>query len=223
MGCRRNFAVSAFAGLALAVGLWHPKGTQAALASRQADGSQSTDWSVYNGGSMGQHFSPLTQITPKNVRQLKQAWRTDVGSGGGLQANPLMVGRTLFTYSPTLQVVALDGATGKQLWHAAPAPVCAWGRENCWASQSQAVSAIPGVVFSGGLDGHLRAFGAKDGAVAWDFDTAQTFATVNQGPQGGGSLNLGGATIAGGMLFVNSGYGRFAGQNGHVLLAFAVK
>ena len=116
MGCRRNFAVSAFAGLALAVGLWHPKGTQAALASRQADGSQSTDWSVYNGGSMGQHFSPLTQITPKNVRQLKQAWRTDVGSGGGLQANPLMVGRTLFTYSPTLQVVALDGATGKQLW-----------------------------------------------------------------------------------------------------------
>jgi polyvinyl alcohol dehydrogenase (cytochrome) len=162
-------------------------------------------------------------------------WQTKVGIGGpagGIEWGMAADQRTVYAPSSDIYMTtpdkaggltALDIATGKQLWHAAPAPVCAWGRENCWASQSQAVSAIPGVVFSGGLDGHLRAFGAKDGAVAWDFDTAQTFATVNQGPQGGGSLNLGGATIAGGMLFVNSGYGRFAGQNGHVLLAFAVK
>jgi quinoprotein glucose dehydrogenase len=50
------------------------------------------------------------------VRNLKEIWRFDAGTGGGLQANPLMVGRTLYGYSPTLQVIALDGATGQQLW-----------------------------------------------------------------------------------------------------------
>ena len=112
----RNIAVLTSLSLALALGISHPRGTHAALAGIQAEGSSVNNWSTYNGNAMGQHYSPLTQITPENVRQLKQVWRTDVGSAGGLQANPLMVGRTLFTYSPTLQVVALDGATGKQLW-----------------------------------------------------------------------------------------------------------
>lgn len=116
MGCRMNVAVLVSAGLTLGVASWHPHTTQAALTGVVSDGPQSTDWSVYNGNVQGQHHSPITQITPTNVRQLKQVWRTDVGSDGGLQANPLMIGRTLFTYGPTLQVIALDGATGKQLW-----------------------------------------------------------------------------------------------------------
>ena len=74
------------------------------------------DWPAYNGTVTGQHYSPLTQITPENVRQLKQVWRTDVGTSGGLQTNPLIIGRTLFAYTPTLQVMALDAATGKNLW-----------------------------------------------------------------------------------------------------------
>ncbi len=116
MGFSRNIAVLVSAGLAVGIALRHPMTTRAALSGLQADGAKSSDWSVYNGNIAGQHYSVLTQITPDNVRQLKQVWRTDVGSGGGLQANPLMVGRTLFTYGPTLQVIAMDGATGKQLW-----------------------------------------------------------------------------------------------------------
>ena len=75
------------------------------------------DWSSYNGGVSGDHYSPLRQISLSNVQQLKMAWRVDVGSEGGLQTNPLVVGRTLYGYSPSLQVLALDAATGKQLWH----------------------------------------------------------------------------------------------------------
>jgi glucose dehydrogenase len=74
------------------------------------------DWRVYNGGVNGDHYSPLQQINVANVHQLKQVWRTDVGADGGLQANPLVVGRMVYGYTPTLQVIALDGATGKQLW-----------------------------------------------------------------------------------------------------------
>jgi quinoprotein glucose dehydrogenase len=76
-----------------------------------------TDWATYNGGVAGDHYSPLAQITTENVRRMKEVWRFDAGTEGGVQTNPLVVGRTLYAYGPTLQVVALDGATGKQLWH----------------------------------------------------------------------------------------------------------
>jgi polyvinyl alcohol dehydrogenase (cytochrome) len=58
--------------------------------------------------------------------------------------------------------------------------------------------------------------------VIWDFDTAQPFTTVNAVPAAGGSLDNGGATLAGGMVYVNSGYGRITGQPGNLLLAFSV-
>jgi polyvinyl alcohol dehydrogenase (cytochrome) len=119
-------------------------------------------------------------------------------------------------------LTALDIGTGKSLWHTTVPPACDWGQQNCWGSLSQAVTAMPGLVFAGALDGHLRAYRSADGGIAWDFDAGHDFDTVNQGRQSGGSFNLGGPILAGGMMFVNAGYGRFAGQNGHVLLAFAV-
>jgi polyvinyl alcohol dehydrogenase (cytochrome) len=77
-------------------------------------------------------------------------------------------------------------------------------------------------VFSGSLDGHLRAFSASDGKILWDVDTARTYTTVNGLTAKGGSLDGAGPVVAGGMLFVNSGYPRFGGAPGNVLLAFAV-
>jgi len=109
------------------------------------------------------------------------------------------------------------------LWRAAPSPPrCSWGARGCLAAQSQAVSVIPGVVFSGSEDGHLRAYASGDGHVIWDVDTAQSYATVNGVPAAGGSLDNGGPTLAGGILFVNSGYGRIVGEPGNALLAFSV-
>jgi polyvinyl alcohol dehydrogenase (cytochrome) len=78
-------------------------------------------------------------------------------------------------------------------------------------------------VFSGSHDGHLRAYAADDGRVLWDVDTAREYKTVNGAPGRGGSLDGPGAVVAGGMLFVNSGYSRFGGMAGNVLLAFAPK
>jgi quinoprotein glucose dehydrogenase len=85
--------------------------------SRGACGAQSaTDWPVYNGGPDGDHYSQLSQIDRGNVRRLKMAWRYDTGEKGGLQANPLIVGGTLYAYTHTQKVVALNAATGRLKW-----------------------------------------------------------------------------------------------------------
>ena len=85
-----------------------------------------------------------------------------------------------------------------------------------------AVSLIPGVFFSGGMDGMLRAVSPLDGRTIWEFDTAQEFQTVNGVKAKGGSIGAGGPTIAKGMVFVGSGYVGFQnGVPGNVLLAFA--
>jgi quinoprotein glucose dehydrogenase len=77
-------------------------------------------WPVYGGQKASDHYSTLRQINRKTVAQLKQAWRFDIAEKGGLQTNPLVIGRTLYAYSPIGAVIALDGATGKQVWRFTP-------------------------------------------------------------------------------------------------------
>ncbi|HKD62004.1 MAG TPA: c-type cytochrome [Terracidiphilus sp.] len=75
-----------------------------------------TGWPVYNGGLDGDHYSSLTQINRQNVHLLQQVWSFDTGEKGGIQTNPLIVGRTLYAYTPGTRVVALDPVTGKLKW-----------------------------------------------------------------------------------------------------------
>ena len=84
------------------------------------------------------------------------------------------------------------------------------------------MTAIPGVVFSGGLDGHLRAYAADDGHILWDTDTKKSYTTVNGVVAQGGSLDGPGAVVVAGTLYVNSGYAIFGGIPGNVLLAYSV-
>jgi outer membrane protein assembly factor BamB len=116
---------------------------------------------------------------------------------------------------------ALRLDNGELVWNAKPIAACG-DRQGCSPSQSQAVSVIPGVVFSGSLDGHLRAYSTLTGEVLWDVDTARDYTTLNGQPAHGGSLDGPGPVIAGGMVYVNSGYGQFGGMPGNVLLAFSV-
>lgn len=115
---------------------------------------------------------------------------------------------------------ALDPASGQITW-TTPHPGCG-SKPGCSPAQSAAVTAIPGIVFSGGIDGHLRAYATGNGAIVWDVDTAQPYQTVNGVAGNGGSLDGPGPVVVGGMVFVNSGYGFVAGKPGNVLLAFSV-
>lgn len=115
---------------------------------------------------------------------------------------------------------AFNQATGEIVWHT-PHPGCK-DATGCSPAQSAAVTAIPDVVFSGGLDGHLRAYAAASGQIIWDVDTAQPYDAVNGVPAHGGALDGPGPVVAGGMLYVTSGYANFGSAPGNVLLAFSV-
>jgi polyvinyl alcohol dehydrogenase (cytochrome) len=115
---------------------------------------------------------------------------------------------------------ALDPHTGATRWHT-PHPGCG-DKPGCSPGQSGAVTAIAGVVFSGGLDGHLRGYASEDGRIVWDVDTARDYQTVNGVAAHGGALNGPGPVVVNGMLYVNSGYTHLATAPGNVLLAFSV-
>jgi len=171
-------------------------------------------------------------------------WQTRVGKGGtngGVQWGMASDGRNVYAAvsdlarkgagTSSVQVgmppdptaggglTALRISNGEKVWYAAPAP-CG-PKPGCSPAQPAAVTAIPGVVFSGSDDGHLRAYATEDGRILWDVDTAHDFETANGVHGKGGSLDGAGPVIAGGMLFVNSGYARNGGMAGNVLLAFA--
>ena len=132
----------------------------------------------------------------------------DVGSKSELDST---VGGGMFAYSI---------ANGEKTWETPP-PGCG-DRKNCSPAQSAAVSVIPGAVFSGSVDGHLRAYGTEDGKIVWDFDAVKEFKTVNGVPANGGSFDGAGPTVVDGVLYTYSGYGMWGGQPGNVLLAFSV-
>jgi polyvinyl alcohol dehydrogenase (cytochrome) len=116
-------------------------------------------------------------------------------------------------------VVALNLGNGERQWFKEFEPPSGRNR-----GQDAAVSTIPGVLFSGGWDGVLRALATSDGTVLWTFDMMRDFETVNGVAAKGGSMGSSGPTIAGGMVFAGAGYpGVQNGRNGNVLLAFAAE
>lgn len=119
---------------------------------------------------------------------------------------------------------AVNLKTGERVWYTPPPPpACGAPGRGCNAAQSAAITVIPGVVFSGSNDGALRAYSTKDGAIVWTYDTNKEFPTLNGIPAKGASMQGPGPAIAGGMVYVCSGYGAFGGRPGNVLLAFGVE
>ena len=90
-------------------------------------------------------------------------------------------------------------------------------------SHGVASTAIPGAVLIGGSDGKLFAVSSTDGRELWSFNTARSFVTVNNVAAHGGSIGAPGPTVAGGMVFVGSGYSVASGKPGNVLLAFSTQ
>lgn len=158
-------------------------------------------------------------------------WQLEIGKGGALGG--IMWGMAADSekvYVPLSDVIpgpggglfALKIATGEKVWYTPPTEPACKGHQGCSPAQMAPATLIPGVVFSGAMDGHLRAYSAQDGKVIWDLDTLHDFETVNGVKAHGGSLSATGPTLAGGMMFVNSGYSQLGGLGGNVLLALTV-
>jgi polyvinyl alcohol dehydrogenase (cytochrome) len=186
----------------------------------------------------GQKSGVVYALDPEKNGEI--VWQTRVGKGGvigGVQWGMASDGQNVyaavsdarFTQTPTARVLdpkegggltALRIGDGSKAWYSAPVP-CPAGRTLCAPAQSAAVTAIPGAVFSGSVDGHLRAFSTEEGKVIWDMDTIREYNAVNGIKGKGGSLDGPGPVVVNGMLFVNSGYSRYGGVPGNMLLAFA--
>jgi quinoprotein glucose dehydrogenase len=87
--------------------------------------SASADWPLYGGSPDNTRYSTLAQITPANVGQLQVAWRYETHDefpGSEMQSNPIVVDGVLYATTPKLRVIALDAATGRELWSFDPTP-----------------------------------------------------------------------------------------------------
>ena len=179
--------------------------------------------------TLGQKSGTVYGMSPDEGGKI--LWQARAGKGGalgGIEWGSAADDRQVYVaVSDVLEPVAEAGglfaydlATGKQVWHTpAPARTCTTG-PGCSGAQSAAISVMPGAVFSGSIDGHMRAYSTSDGKILWDFDTMRPFDTVNGVPGRGGSIDAAGPVIAGGMVLTNSGYGQWLGKPGNVLLAF---
>src|SRR4030081_557352 len=78
-----------------------------ASARRPPPAATDVGWPIYGGDLHQDHYSPLTQIDRNNVRSLKEVWRFDINERGDPETNPVIIGRTLYAYTPELKVIAL--------------------------------------------------------------------------------------------------------------------
>jgi polyvinyl alcohol dehydrogenase (cytochrome) len=117
---------------------------------------------------------------------------------------------------------SINMASGEGVWIAPPQDLlCPPGR-GCRATQSAAVTAIPGAVFSGSGDGGMRVYSATDGDVLWTFNSNTTFETINGVEAAGGSFDASGPVVVDGMVYMLSGNCCIVGRPGNVLLAFEI-
>jgi polyvinyl alcohol dehydrogenase (cytochrome) len=119
-----------------------------------------------------------------------------------------------------IRAVRID--TGAEVWSKEASERLCGTERGCSQAQGAAVSALPGIVLSGSMDGGLRAYAADDGTLVWSFDTNKEFETVNGVKAKGGAMDGPGAAVGNGMIFINSGYVSLIGRPGNVLLAFGV-
>jgi polyvinyl alcohol dehydrogenase (cytochrome) len=179
----------------------------------------------------GQKSGMLHAIDPD--AQGKIMWQVRLGKGGslgGIEWGSAADNQAIFVALSDFEgerpesgggLFAIRLQDGEKIWYAPPPKPPCLGKSGCNSAQMAPVTLMPGVVFSGSLDGHLRAFGTSDGQLLWDLDTVRDYETVNGVKAHGGSLNATGPTLADGMLYLNSGYSQLTGMPGNVLLAFA--
>jgi len=185
---------------------------------------------------VGEKSGVVFALSPEDGKLI---WKSRVGKGGALGGihwgmatdgqqvyvansdNKWAIDNRDSSLHPSPGLYALDPASGKVNWMKAPPP-CDTTRKGCILGNSAAPTVIPGIVFAGTLDGHIRAYASANGEVLWDFDTIKDFDCVNGLKGRGGALDGPAPVISNGMLFVNSGYGSFGQMPGNVLLAFEI-
>jgi quinohemoprotein ethanol dehydrogenase len=177
MNTSRRIIGFGFAACLLAGAQSVPKVGNVTEASAIAESARGNDWPVGGRDFNEQHFSPLKQITDKNIGKLGLAWAADIESAMGLATEPIVVDGVIYLSAPQSRVYAVDALSGKVLWKFDPKTRLDRMR-NSWAAHSNRGLAVwAGKVYVGTGDCRLVAIDAATGQKAWDApvcDGAQT-------------------------------------------------
>ncbi len=163
-------------------------------------GSSPEEWLTYSGSFDGRRYTPLTEITPANVSQLRIRWVRQLDTSDSMiEATPLVVDGVIFTTEPPANVVAIDAESGRLIWRyrrSIPAELPAFGfRVN------RGLAVLGQALFMGSLDGYLVAINANTGKMIWQTRVVDT---------------SDGASLTGAPLIVNQSVviGMTGGDNG---------
>lgn len=133
-------------------------------------GAIDKEWASFGRDYTNQHISPLTQINPQNVKDLKLAWQFKSGVVASFQATPIVTNGVMYVALPYNHVIALDAKTGQELWRYKHVRRANW--KMCCGPANRGVAVNDGKVFIGTVDARLIALDAKSGAKVWDIDVA---------------------------------------------------
>jgi glucose dehydrogenase len=130
-----------------------------------AAGEERGGWLTYGRDYANQRFSPLAQIDAGNVTRLRPAWEFRSGVSATFQATPLVVDGVMYLSLPFSHVVALDAASGRELWR--------YTHERrtdklCCGPANRGVAVAYGKVYVGTVDARLIALDQRTGRVLWD-------------------------------------------------------
>jgi alcohol dehydrogenase (cytochrome c) len=128
------------------------------------------NWLTYSGGYASQRHSLLTTIRPDNARDLELKWVFQTRSLERHQVTPLVVNGTMYTIQSPNDVIALNAATGKQIWAYSYTPDPA--ARNCCGKLSRGVAVAGDTVFLASFDARMIAIDAKTGKELWKTEPA---------------------------------------------------
>ena len=142
------------------------------------------EWPAYGNDAGGTRYSPLTQISAKNVSTLKPAWTYHMGEmdrdeveanrhhTAPFETTPIVIDGVLYFSTPSNRVIALESETGKELWQFDPQALVT-GRHHFFqhrgVSYWQSADGKESRIIYGTFDGRLIALNAKDGKPCADF------------------------------------------------------
>jgi len=130
------------------------------------------NWLMYSGNYYSQRYSPLDQITPANVKNLKLQWVYQSPVAGNWQTSPIVVDGMMYITQRQNDVAALDATTGRAFWIYRYTP--AQDRIVCCGANNRGLAILGDTLFMGTLDAQLIAIDAKTGHAIWKASVAKT-------------------------------------------------
>lgn len=128
-------------------------------------GGPGLDWPTHGGNLENQRYSPLQQIDRTSVAELVPVWIRSTGIEGAFETTPLIVGNTMYITTARGRVLALNAATGAELWRHEPTLATV---TLCCGPINRGVSAYGNLVYTASLDARLIALDARTGEQVWE-------------------------------------------------------